>query len=200
MCALEADLCEMLAFDEEFLLDVGQVEPGVGELAEVATDYLDEETPGATPNQGRVEPASSELTDSVHTTWTALPEVQPALEDLAHNGSLSPAGNTVGKCQRNRWGHNRAIANYFGKSEKHLQVRCRTPGCKSKSAYHCSGCSIVEGNKIRCLKHVTAICTGCRGAHAEACKPSERKKVPTCFEAGLYRMNSCRLCTGRASP
>jgi hypothetical protein len=256
----EAELYEMFGLDEENPFDVGQVEPGVGELAEVAatpgppvlsiairsplvelqvqcstpasdftalegglspagsavgsnvdsysvvTDYLDEESPAryATPNQGRQEPALSELTHSVPTTWTAWPEVQPSTlnpEDLARTGSLSPAGTTMGKSQRKRWAHNRAIANYFDKREKYLQVRCRTPGCKNKSAFHCRGCSTVEGNTIRCLKHVTAICTGCRGAHAAACNPSERNKVTTCIEAGLYRKNSCRLCeVSRSEP
>ena len=104
----------------------------------------------------------------------------------AHGGSMSPAEQHAAP----RYPHNRIVSNYFC-ANMSKQVRCRECG-DAKATYHCRLCSCVVDTKIRCLKHVVAVCMSCRAAHGVNCRPGAA--VKTCIEAGLYYVNSCKLC------
>jgi hypothetical protein len=164
--------------------------------AEILAFDLEPPAPGATPHPGRVEPVVNELAEVAPATSAPWPDQLPSSPiptHPAHDAAVSPAGGAAHKL----WASNNVVTNYF-LSQMSRQVRCRTPGCRAKTRYHCRGCSIMVGTTIRCLKHLTAVCIDCRGAHGQACR--SRQVVPSCIEAGLYRKNTCRLCIARQTP
>ena len=159
---------------------------------------------------------TSEPPPTRETRETPLPLPEPSHQELArraHGGSVSPAGRLKLSpywCRNaeKRWALNAVKASNYFKKVTHKQVRCRLcnkTGKESKqemkkkgavkSLYHCSHCSLVENKSIRCLKHLVAICLGCRAAHANSCNPFASKGyIKTCLEAGLHKSNSCKIC------